>query len=157
METILTLEQLPHWRQEQRRLGRKVVATNGCFDILHVGHLRYLQEAKKLGDTLIVGVNSDASTRQLKGPTRPINGEADRAELLASLKPVDFVCVFPDVRATGFLDLAQPDIYAKGGDYTEEQLDQDEVAAVKKHGGKIHILKLVPGKSTTNVVNKFKQ
>ncbi|MDR0533206.1 MAG: D-glycero-beta-D-manno-heptose 1-phosphate adenylyltransferase [Verrucomicrobiales bacterium] len=157
MQPTITLEQLPFWRSEQRKKGKKVVATNGCFDILHVGHLRYLEEAKKLGDTLIVGLNSDASTRQLKGPTRPINHENDRAELLAALKPVDFVCIFPDVRATQFLDLVQPDIYVKGGDYTEAQLDQDEVNAVKKHGGQIHILKLIPGKSTTNIINKSKQ
>ncbi|MDR2462443.1 MAG: phosphoribosylglycinamide formyltransferase [Verrucomicrobiales bacterium] len=157
MESILTLEQLPLWRQKQRALGRTVVATNGCFDILHVGHLRYLQEAKKLGDTLIVGVNSDASTRQLKGPTRPVNAEADRAELLAALKPVDTVSVFPEVRATRFLNLVQPDIYVKGGDYAEDQLDQDEVASVKKHGGKIHILKLIPGRSTTNIINQSKR
>ena len=154
MQFTISLGQLPLWREEQRRLGLRVVATNGCFDILHTGHLRYLQAARTLGDVLIVGVNSDASVHSLKGPSRPLNPEADRAELLSALKPVDCVVIFPETRAVQFLELARPDIYVKGGDYTEDQLDQDEVAAVKKNGGIIRILPLVPGKSTTALIEK---
>jgi len=154
MPQIIPLHQLASWRQEQRRLGRKVVATNGCFDLLHVGHLRYLQAARALGDCLVVGLNGDASVRELKGPTRPLNPEAERAELLAALKPVDVVTIFPEKRAVHFLTELQPDIYAKGGDYTEDQLDPDEVAAIRAGGGRIQILALVPGKSTSALVAK---
>ncbi|MDD5262232.1 MAG: adenylyltransferase/cytidyltransferase family protein [Methylacidiphilales bacterium] len=145
---------MPLWRQEQKRFGRRVVVTNGCFDVLHTGHLRYLCAARQLGDVLIVGINGDDSVRALKGPSRPLNSEADRAELLGALKPVDAVVIFPEPRAVRFLELVQPDIYVKGGDYTEDQLDRDEVAVIKKAGGVIRILPLVPGKSTSAMIKK---
>ncbi len=154
MQFTISLEQLPLWRQEQKRLGRRVVVTNGCFDVLHTGHLRYLCAARQLGDVLIVGINGDDSVRALKGPSRPLNSEADRAELLGALKPVDAVVIFPEPRAVRFLELVQPDIYVKGGDYTEDQLDRDEVAIIKKAGGVIRILPLVPGKSTSAMIKK---
>src|ERR1700685_1487639 len=128
---ILTLEEAVAFRATLRKEGRQVVATNGCFDLLHVGHLRYLTEARALGDFLWVGLNGDWSVRELKGPGRPLVPEADRAELLAAWRVVDAVTIFPDVRATAFLRAVQPDIYVKGGDYTPESLNSEEAAALK--------------------------
>ncbi len=132
-----------------------MVVTNGGFDLLHVGHVAYLEQARQLGDVLLVGLNSDASVRALKGPERPINPEADRATVLAALESVSAVCIFTDPRATRFLELAQPDIYVKGGDYTLETLDPDERRVVEQVGGEIVFIPFVPGKSTTALVRKI--
>ena len=156
MGLILTWEKLSGWREEQRKGGRRVVATNGCFDLLHVGHVRFLQEAKKRGDLLIVGVNGDRSVRELKGEGRPVNGEADRAEVVAGLGCVDGVVIFPEKRATEFLRLVKPEVYVKGGDYEVGQLDADEVSVVKEAGGRVEILPLTPGRSTSAVLQKLK-
>ncbi|MCS7337163.1 MAG: D-glycero-beta-D-manno-heptose 1-phosphate adenylyltransferase [Verrucomicrobiae bacterium] len=152
---ILSLEQLPAWRQALRAAGKKLVVTNGCFDILHVGHVTYLEAARAHGDALLVGVNSDESVRALKGPGRPINPEQDRALVLAALECVDAVCIFHEVQATRFLEAARPDVWAKGGDYTLETLEQAERKLVEQLGGKIVILPLVPGKSTTALLQKM--
>jgi rfaE bifunctional protein nucleotidyltransferase chain/domain len=152
---ILTWEKLSGWREEQRRGGRRVVATNGCFDLLHVGHVRFLQDAKKRGDLLIVGVNGDRSVRELKGEGRPVNGEADRAEVVAGLGCVDAVVIFPEKRATEFLRAVRPEVYVKGGDYQADQLDKDEVTVVKEGGGEVQVLALTPGRSTTAVLQKL--
>jgi rfaE bifunctional protein nucleotidyltransferase chain/domain len=157
MGLILSWEKLPAWREEQRQRGKKVVATNGCFDLLHVGHVRFLQEAKALGNVLIVGVNGDASVRELKGEGRPVNGEADRAEVVAGLGCVDAVIIFPEKRATRFLESVNPDLYVKGGDYQADQLDKDELDAVNKGGGRVQVLDLTPGRSTTAVLQKLKK
>jgi len=157
MGLILSWEKLPAWREEQRQRGKKVVATNGCFDLLHVGHVRFLQEAKALGNVLIVGVNGDASVRELKGEGRPVNGEADRAEVVAGLGCVDAVIIFPEKRATRFLESVNPDLYVKGGDYQTDQLDKDELDAVNKGGGRVQVLDLTPGRSTTAVLQKLKK
>ena len=138
-----------------RAEGRRVVLTNGCFDILHVGHLRYLEAARALGDCLLVAVNSDQSVRALKGPTRPINSEQDRAEILSALKCVDYVTIFPTERVTGVIQLLEPSLYAKGGDYTVETLNPEEREALEKCGVEIRILPLVPGKSTTAIIEKI--
>jgi len=138
-----------------RASGRKLVVTNGCFDILHLGHVTYLESARNFGDSLLVGVNDDDATRQLKGAGRPVNPEADRAAVLAALASVDGVCVFADKTAIKFLSAARPDIYVKGGDYTLETLDQDERRAVEQTGGKIVIIPFVPGKSTTALLKKI--
>lgn len=130
-----------------------VVFTNGCFDILHVGHVRSLQAAKSLGDRLVVGLNSDESVRTLKGANRPFNPESDRAEVLAALESVDYIVIFPEPRATRLLQEIRPHIYAKGGDYTPESLEQEEVRALRAIGTRIEILPLVPGKSTTNLIH----
>lgn len=156
MGLILSWEKLSPWREGERKAGRRVVATNGCFDLLHVGHVRFLQEAKRRGDVLVVGVNGDKSVAELKGDGRPINGEAERAEVVAALGCVDAVVIFSEKRATKFLEGVRPDIYVKGGDYREEQLDQDEVGAVKRGGGKVEVLPLTPGRSTTAVLQKMK-
>jgi len=152
---ILTLTEVAAYRENLRQRRRKVVATNGCFDLLHVGHLKYLTEARALGDFLWVGVNGDASVRELKGPGRPLTPETDRAELLAALRMVDAVTIFPDVRATVFLRAVQPDIYAKGGDYTVASLNAGEAEALRECGAVIEIVRLVKGKSTTSLVEKI--
>jgi rfaE bifunctional protein nucleotidyltransferase chain/domain len=156
-DKILTLEALPMWRQRVREQGKVLVVTNGCFDLLHVGHVTYLEAARQQGDLLLVGLNSDDSVRALKGPTRPLNPEADRAVVLAALQAVDAVCIFPEPTATRFLALAQPDVYVKGGDYTLASLNAAERAEVEAHGGRIVLLPLVPGKSTTALVERMQR
>lgn len=145
------------WRQRVREQGKVLVVTNGCFDFLHVGHVTYLEAARQQGDLLLVGLNSDDSVRALKGPTRPLNPEADRAVVLAALQAVDAVCIFPEPTATRFLALAQPDVYVKGGDYTLASLNAAERAEVEAHGGRIVLLPLVPGKSTTALVERLQR
>lgn len=156
-EKIIALEQLPAWREAVRAAGKKLVVTNGCFDILHAGHVTYLEAARAHGDALLVGLNSDDSVRQLKGPHRPVNNQHDRALVLAALASVDAVCIFPEVDATRFLKLARPDVWVKGGDYTLQTLNQTERRIVEELGGKIVILPLVPGKSTTELLAKIAQ
>jgi|SRR5580700_6206507 len=131
---------------------QRVVFTNGCFDILHVGHIRYLTAAKQLGDILVVGLNGDDSVRQLKGSGRPINSEADRAEILAALAAVDHVVIFPEMRASRLITLLRPDFYVKGGDYSIDGLDRSEVDALRSVGAEIKIVPLVPGRSTTRLI-----
>ena len=131
----------------------KTVFTNGCFDILHVGHVRYLKESAKCGDILIVGLNSDASVKRLKGSSRPINPENDRAEVLAALGFVDYVVIFKEDTPENLLKLIQPDIYTKGADYTIETLP--EAKAVLSYGGKVEFINLVEGKSTTNIIKNI--
>ena len=154
-ERIVSIGSLSDWRRALRNSGKRLVVTNGCFDLLHVGHITYLEAARDEGGALLVGVNGDDSVRALKGSGRPINPAWDRAAVLAALRCVDGVCVFPESRATGFLTLAQPDVYAKGGDYTRETLDPEERSAVEQAGGRIVILPLVPGKSTTSVIERI--
>jgi rfaE bifunctional protein nucleotidyltransferase chain/domain len=133
----------------------KLVATNGCFDLLHIGHATYLEAARNQGDCLLIGVNGDAGVRELKGSGRPINGEQDRAAVVAALQSVDAVAVFPESTATSFLRLSQPDIYVKGGDYTLETLNQDERRAVESTGGKIVFIPFVQGKSSSSMLEKI--
>jgi rfaE bifunctional protein nucleotidyltransferase chain/domain len=152
---MLSPEQLKGWRDTLRQQGQRLVITNGCFDLLHAGHVTYLESARNLGDALLIGLNGDASVRSLKGEGRPLNGEQDRARVLAALECVSAVCVFPEVRATRFLAEAQPDIYVKGGDYTPDTLDQDERRAVESNGGKIVIIPFLPGRSTTNIIRRM--
>lgn len=151
-----TPRQLAALRDSFTSTGRKLVFTNGCFDLLHVGHVRYLQAARALGDALLVALNGDASVRALKGPTRPINSENDRAEVLAALACVDYVTLFHTERVTDLIRIIRPHIYAKGGDYTVASLDPGERGALEEAGTDIHILPLVPGKSTTGIIEKWK-
>lgn len=139
--------------EELKKNGKKVVFTNGCFDILHVGHLTYMNEAKKQGDFLVVGVNSDASVKRLKGESRPINCEKDRAEMLSGLKAVDMTVIFEEDTPIELIETLKPSIHVKGGDYKKEDLPETEV--VEKHGGEVRILNFVEGKSTTNIVKKI--
>ena len=135
--------------------GRQIVFTNGCFDLLHVGHVRYLQSARALGEALLVAVNGDASVRALKGPARPINTETDRAEVLAALECVDFVTIFHSDRVTSLVRAIRPPIYVKGGDYTIDTINQDERRMLEADGVKIVLLPVVPGKSTTALLEKI--
>lgn len=153
----IPLERLEEWRAGYRRTGRTLVVTNGCFDLLHTGHIAYLEAARGLGDGLLVGVNSDASVRLLKGADRPLNPELDRARVVGALACVDAVTVFGDKRATRFLELAQPDVWVKGGDYTLASIDQDERRAVEHCAGRIVFLPFVAGRSTTELVGKIRR
>lgn len=152
---ILTLDALAQKAEELRSRGVRLVATNGCFDLLHVGHVRYLQAARRLGDALVVGVNADESVRALKGNARPLNREADRAEVLAALECVDFVAVFPQVRATEFLKRAQPAVYVKGGDYKPETLNTEERAALEQMGTRVEIIPFEKGYSTSSLIERM--
>jgi rfaE bifunctional protein nucleotidyltransferase chain/domain len=154
-DKIIAWDDLPAWRRQFRATGKKLVVTNGCFDLLHLGHVTYLETARNFGDALLLGVNGDDAVRGLKGPGRPVNSESDRAAVLAALQSVDGVCIFADTRATKFLAAAQPDIYVKGGDYTLETLDQNERRAVESAGGRIVLVPFVPGKSTTGLLQKI--
>ncbi len=138
-----------------RASGKRLVVTNGCFDLLHLGHVTYLETARTQGDALLVGVNSDDAVRQLKGPDRPVTPEADRAAVLAALESVDGVCIFAESTATRFLAAAQPDIYVKGGDYTLDTLNQEERRTVERAGGRIVIIPFLPGRSTTATLKKI--
>ncbi len=148
-------QELAQIRDAMDETGRRLVFTNGCFDLLHVGHVRYLQAACELGDALVVAVNGDTSVRSLKGEGRPINTEADRAEVLAALECVDYVTVFPEVRVTSILEIIRPHIYAKGGDYTVESLDPGERTVLENIGAEIEILPLIPGRSTTKIIQSW--
>ncbi len=134
------------------RAGKKVVFTNGCFDLLHIGHVRYLQAAKALGDILVVALNTDASVKKLKGPTRPVQVENDRAEILAALECVDFTILFGEETPERVIKLIKPDILAKGGDWKIEQI----VGApfVQSYGGQVYSLAFIEGKSTTKLIEK---
>ena len=154
-EKIITLDSLHNWRERLRRSGGRLVVTNGCFDLLHAGHVTYLEAARAEGDVLLVGLNGDASVRQLKGPDRPLVPADDRARVLAGLAAVDAVCIFPDPRAHHFLAQAAPDVYVKGGDYTLDTLNPDERHAVEHAGGRIVFIPLLPGRSTTGLMAKI--
>ena len=154
-EKILDAETLPAWREALRAEGRTLAATNGCFDILHAGHVNYLQAARNKADALVVGLNSDRSTAVLKGPDRPIHTEADRAAVLAALESVNAVFIFDDLRATNFLQIAQPDVYVKGGDYSVDQLPAEERAIIQAQGGRITVLGHIPGKSSTEIARRI--
>lgn len=154
-EKIVAWDKLPEWRAALRASGKRLVVTNGCFDLLHLGHVTYLETARNEGDALLVGVNGDAAVRQLKGPDRPVTPEHDRAAVLAALESVDGVCIFAEPTATRFLATARPDIYVKGGDYTMDTLNQEERRTVEQAGGRVVIIPFVPGKSTTALLKKI--
>jgi D-glycero-beta-D-manno-heptose 1-phosphate adenylyltransferase len=150
-----TPETLREWREALRHAGKTLVVTNGCFDLLHAGHVTYLEAARREGDALLVGVNSDEAVGQLKGPGRPLNAESDRALVLAALEAVDGVFVFRERDAVRFLEVVRPDVYVKGGDYTIDTVNQDERRLIESHGGKVVLLAHVPGKSTTGLIQKM--
>jgi rfaE bifunctional protein nucleotidyltransferase chain/domain len=156
-EKIISWDNLPAWRQKIRMSGKKLVVTNGCFDLLHLGHVTYLEAGRQLGDILLVGVNGDKSVQELKGPGRPVNCETDRAGVLAALESVGAVCIFSERTASRFLFVAQPDIYLKGGDYTLESINQEERGVVESAGGRITIMPIVKGRSTTELLKKIAQ
>ena len=136
---------------------KKLVVTNGCFDLLHLGHVTYLEQARRQGDALLVGVTSDAGVRALKGAGRPLNSAEDRAAVLAALQSVDAVHVFPELDARAFLKSIQPEVYVKGGDYTLETINQDERRLLEGMGVKIVLLPVVPGKSTSGLLERIQR
>jgi len=154
---IIEMDELAERARHLRSAGKKLVATNGCFDLLHVGHVRYLRAARALGDALAVGLNGDQSVRELKGIGRPVNNESDRAEVLAALECVDFVTIFPEKHATRFIEAARPAIYVKGGDYSSDTLNAEEQALLREIGAAVRILPFVPGYSTSELLGKLRQ
>ena len=150
------LDQAEAARAELRRTGRRLVLTNGVFDLLHTGHLYYLQQARMLGDALFVALNSDESTRQLKGPSRPVQGEVERAYALGALVCVDGVVIFRAKRLVPEILALRPDIYVKAGDYTRETLDAQERAALDQVGARIEFMPFLPGFSTTGLITRIK-
>jgi rfaE bifunctional protein nucleotidyltransferase chain/domain len=153
---LLTLDAAVARREAARVAGQKVVLTNGVFDLLHTGHLYFLQKARALGDTLFIALNADASVRALKGPSRPVQSEEQRAYALAALACVDAVFVFKTPRLDADIRALQPDVYSKAGDYALDKLDPGERAALEKAGTKIEFLPFLPGFSTTNLIAKIK-
>ena len=155
-EKIVHPDRLAAIANSLREQGRKLVLTNGCFDLLHVGHVRYLQDARALGDALAVAVNGDDSVRGLKGEGRPLNTASDRAEIVAALECVDCVVVFPEARVTRLIEKVRPSIYVKGGDYTPATLHPEEREALENIGAEIRILPFTPGYSTSGLIERLK-
>lgn len=153
MNKILDRNDLGNKLEALRKKGKKIAFTNGCFDILHVGHVRYLREAKKTADVLVLALNSDSSVRSIKGEKRPLLPENERAELLAALEFVDFVTIFEELTPLELITYLKPDVLIKGGDWAEEKVVGRE--EVKKWGGRVAIIPEVAGKSTTNIVEKI--
>ena len=153
MFNLIEKEKLPELIKTLREENKIIVTTNGCFDLLHVGHVRYLQKSKSYGDILIVMLNSDNSVKRLKGETRPLNNEKDRAEILCALSCVDYVVIFDEDTPKDLLDIIKPDIHTKGGDYTLDTLPEADV--IKKNNIKLELITFVKGKSTTNIINKM--
>ncbi|WP_313993525.1 D-glycero-beta-D-manno-heptose 1-phosphate adenylyltransferase [uncultured Selenomonas sp.] len=149
---LIRRTQIAQFSAVLRDAGARVVFTNGCFDILHAGHVRYLAAARALGDYLILGLNSDASVRRLKGETRPVNDENDRAAVVGALKSVDAVVIFGEDTAEALIDEVRPAVYVKGGDYTRETLPEARI--VEAYGGEVAFIPLVAGKSTTNIIER---
>lgn len=151
---LIQKDQLTDTCQSLKSQGKKIVSTNGCFDILHLGHLQYLEKARELGDILICAINSDSSVKKLKGPSRPIHSEEIRAQQLAALESVDYVVIFSEPTPEVLLETIQPDIHVKGGDYSPEKLPERLV--VEKHGGKVVCVPFTPGFSTSSLIDKIK-
>jgi len=150
MGKVVKRSEIKKLAQKYKEKNKTIAFTNGCFDILHIGHVRYLKESKKTADILIVGLNSDTSVKKIKGDSRPINNEIDRAELLAELNSVDFVVVFDENSPSDLIDEIKPNVYTKGADYTLETLPEKDV--VLKNNIKMEFIKFTEGKSTTNIL-----
>lgn len=155
MGQLLRRENVADFVKKLHQSGKTVVVTNGCFDILHVGHVRYLQKTKSFADYMIVLLNSDKSVRNIKGPTRPINNEQDRAEVLNALACVDYVVMFDEDSPASLIDEIKPDVYTKGADYTMETLPEADI--MRRNNIKVEFIEFVAGKSTTNTINKMKE
>jgi len=153
MNKIYSREKLKKEIDHLRKEGKKIVFTNGCFDILHVGHTRYLEEAKKQGDVLVLGLNSDDSVRSLKGKERPLTPENERADIVAALESVDYVTIFPELTPLELIDYLKPNVLVKGGDWKEDQVVGRK--SVEKWGGRVIIIPEIKGSSTTNIIEKI--
>ena len=151
---ILTRSEMAQKCLELKSSGKKIVFTNGCFDIIHSGHVTYLAQARSLGDVLVVGMNTDDSVRRLKGPTRPVNNENDRSIVLSALKSVDYVTLFNEDTPYELISLLKPDVLAKGGDYTLENVVGREV--VEGRGGRLVLVPFLPGHSTSVIVERIR-
>jgi D-beta-D-heptose 7-phosphate kinase/D-beta-D-heptose 1-phosphate adenosyltransferase len=155
LEKVMTIAQLVPLLERARRDKQRIVFTNGCFDLMHIGHARYLQAAKALGDLLVVGVNSDASVKSLnKAPDRPIVGEAQRAEVVAAIGCVDYVVLFPEPDPLNLITALQPDVLVKGGDWPVDRIIGRDV--VERRGGTVKTIPLVPGASTTALIERIR-
>jgi rfaE bifunctional protein nucleotidyltransferase chain/domain len=155
-ERVVTLEELTTLLPAWRAGGKRLVLTNGTFDILHVGHVRYLQAARTLGDILVVGINSDASARGNKGPGRPVVTQEERAEIVAALRCVDYATIFDEPTAVRLVEALRPDVYVKGGDYDGSK-PLPEAEAVRTYGGEVRIVPFVPGHSASNLIENVKR
>jgi len=153
---LRTLSETVAWREQLRREGRSVVLTNGVFDLLHTGHLYYLKKARELGEVLVIALNADASVRALKGPSRPVQDEFQRAYALGALACIDGIVIFREPRLTAEIRALQPDVYCKAGDYTLEKLNAEERTALQAVGARIEFLPFLPGFSTTNLIARIK-
>ena len=154
-EKIKGREDLRRIIQDLKAKGKRIIFTNGCFDILHTGHLTYLRKARQTADVLILGVSGDRCVARLKGPGRPINRQEERAELLAELECIDYVVIFEEDSPAHIIARLRPDVYVKGGDYTIDTINQTERGVVESYGGRIELLGLVEGKSTTNIIKRI--
>ena len=154
MGEIIARQDVPKIIAAERCQGKRIALTNGCFDLLHAGHVRYLGEAKQFADVLIVGLNSDDSVRRLKGPSRPLMPAQDRAEVLAGLVAVDYVVIFEEDTAIPLLEEVAPDVYVKGGDFREQQVVEAPVA--RRLGCEVHMIGLAPGRSTSELIERIK-
>lgn len=154
MNKLISRESAVQLCNDLRKTGNKVVFTNGCFDVLHAGHVRYLNAAKRFGDILILGLNTDSSVKTFKGDLRPINSELDRAEVISGLEAVDYVVLFGERTSYELVDALRPAIYVKGGDYAG--IEFPEKILVEGYGGSVEFVSLVEGRSTTNVIEKMK-
>lgn len=152
---LIERQEIPELREKWQAEGTRVVFTNGCFDILHAGHVRYLNAARALGGCLVLGLNSDASVQRLKGPTRPVNNEEDRAEVLSALAAIDYVVIFSEQTAEELVREIRPDVYVKGGDYNVKALPEAEIVA--SYGGETVLIPEVPGRSTSNIIKKMQE
>lgn len=157
MNKLVTLDQLIEIVKQARMQGKKIAWTNGCFDIIHAGHVEYLEKSKSYGHLLVLGLNSDQSVKILKGELRPIFSELNRAKVLCSIIYVDYVMLFSDPSPIKIIRTIQPDFYIKGGDYTINTIDQDERRVVESYGGEIVLLPMVEGVSTSVIVEKIKK
>lgn len=157
LQKVVTGNTLEKILKRLKRQRKRIVWTNGCFDILHVGHVRFLETAKALGDILVVALNSDASVRQFKGSDRPINAERNRAEVLAALEAVDYIIIFRSPSPLRMFQRFAPQIYVKGGDYTLETLNQKERRCLEGHGASIYFVPFVKGFSTTRIIAQFQK
>ncbi len=151
---VVGLGELARLREQWRQEGKRLVLTNGTFDLLHVGHVRYLQAARELGDVLVVGINSDSSVRGYKGPGRPVVPQDERAEIIAALRCVDYTTIFDEPTATHLVEALQPDIYAKGGDYAPGSKPLPEAPAVERYGGVVRIIPFVEGHSASELIRR---
>lgn len=156
LSKIIPYEALENWRAELKSAHQPLVVTNGCFDILHIGHITLLESARDLGNTLLVGLTSDRAVRTLKGASRPLIPEFERAQMLASLESVSAVCLFPDLNAVNFLEKARPDIYVKGADYTIETINQEERQELEQSKVPIRFLPHFDGRSTSALVSRLR-